>query len=191
MMVAVLCLASPQAIGWTEFKDGAIHNINYPIYDDVWVDWKAPGMQTTVNLLDGAYMPSDYKLIAFEDSRINITGGSIGRDLSAGHNSQVTLSGGSIGRELLIDISATLTIHGWDFAVDGQPFGYGELTSILGGWYYNEPYRHLTGILASGDLLDNDFYIGHDARIVLVPEPASAVILGLGSLFFSLRRRCQ
>ncbi len=82
-----------------------------------------------------------------------------------------------------------IQIFGFDFAVDGQPFGYGELSSILGGWPSDEPLRHLTGTLLSGELFDNDFRIGYDAKIVLIPEPASAVILGLGSLFFALRRR--
>ena len=247
MMVVVLCLASSQVLGVVEFKDGQTHDIDYEINDDVWVDYQAPGTETTVNWLDGASMPSDYKLQAFEDSRINVSGGSIGNYLSVYDSSQVTMSGGSIdgwlsvwqrsqatisggsiddlkaedgaqiaisggsirgslytfdssqvdicggsmGGELGLEFASIITILGSDFAVDGEDFGYGELTSIFGGNWCDEPFRHLTGILASGELLDNDFRIGHDARIVLVPEPASAVMLGLGSLFLALRRRRQ
>ncbi|MBA7632239.1 hypothetical protein ES703_39782 [subsurface metagenome] len=72
------------------------------------------------------------------------------------------------------------TIIGSDFAVDGQPFGYGELTSI--GYNGNEPNRRLTGVLASGDLLDNNFCIyGDNAKIVLTPIPAPAGML-LGTI---------
>ncbi len=78
--------------------------------------------------------------------------------------------------------SATLTIYGSDFVVDGQPFGYGELTSILGGNWTDEPSRRLIGTLDSGDLIDNGFRIDHNAKIVLIPEPATLLLLGLGAV---------
>jgi len=76
-----------------------------------------------------------------------------------------------------------MQIFGSDFAVDGEPFGYGELTSILGGDPGYEPHRRLTGTLASGELFNNQFKIGYDARIVLIPEPATMALLGIGLLF--------
>jgi hypothetical protein len=121
-------------------------------------------------------------------SHVTICGGAIDGVLSAGEDSQVTLLGGSIGGELRTHWNGILTILGSDFAVDGTPFGYGELTSILGGWYDEEPYRNLTGILASGDLLANDFRIGQNARIVLVPEPATFLLLGLGAVLLRRKR---
>lgn len=106
-------------------------------------------------------------------SRVEIFGGSIG-DFVWGHqSSQVEIFGGSIGGELFSIDWAVLTVHGSNFAVDGQPCGYGELTSIFGGHWGAEPSRHLTGTLASGEPIDNDFYIGNDAKIVLVPEAGS------------------
>jgi len=80
-----------------------------------------------------------------------------------------------------------LQIKGSDFAVNGQPFGYGELTSILGGRLDDEHSRHLTGTLANGDPLDNDFYIGYDAKIVLTYELSTIVVLTLG--IFTLRTK--
>jgi len=128
-------------------------------------------------------------LEAYNSSQVTMTGGSIGDDLEAYDSSQVTMSGGTIGGGLFADYYGILTIQGSDFAVDGVPFGYGELTSILGGHWLFEPSRHLSGVLASGDLLDNDFYIGHSAKIVLVPEPATILLLGLGGLAVLRRRK--
>ena len=45
-------LAGPRAIGWTQFKDGNTHDIDYMISHDVWVDYLSPGMGTTVNVVD-------------------------------------------------------------------------------------------------------------------------------------------
>jgi hypothetical protein len=82
-----------------------------------------------------------------------------------------------------------IQIFGSDFAVDGLAIGYGELTSILGGDPWYEPLRYLTGTLLNGELIDTTFRIGDNARIVLIPEPASAMIIGIGGLFLFLRRR--
>ncbi len=130
-------------------------------------------------------------LLVWHDSQINISGGTIDGDLAALDNSQVDIFGGTIGGDLFLNNNSILTINGLDFAVDGQTFGYGELSSILNDSYWNEPSRHLTGRLANGDLFDNDFYIGYNASIVLVsepvPEPATIFLLSLGMLF--LRRK--
>jgi len=131
-------------------------------------------------------------LEAWDSSEVSITGGSIDYYLYARDSSQLTLSGGEIkggGLGLIAEYEGILTIQGSDFAVDGEDFGYGELNSILGGGYYDEPIRHLTGTLESGDFLDNDFRIGYDASIVLVPEPATLLLLGLGAVM--LRRKTK
>jgi hypothetical protein len=122
-------------------------------------------------------------------SQVDISGGSINNSFGSSGSSQVNIFGGSVSTDLLLYDQSKIQIFGFDFAVDGQPFGYGELTSIFGGWPWNEPHRRLTGTLLSGELIDNDFLIGQNARIVLIPEPASAIMLGLGGLFFVLRRK--
>ena len=244
VVVMSVCLGVVPAFGWTQFKDGWTHDITTTINDDVWVDYQAPGMETTVNWLGGGAMPfgyelhgyndshinmfggsiggylrsydnshvnvsggSIYQLWTYDNSQVNVSGGSIGHNLWAYDNSQVNVSGGSIGNrlwtydnsqvdfsgglvngELVTEYSSELTIHGSDFAVDGQLFGFGELASILGGHYGNEPSRRLTGTLSNGDPLDNEFYIGDDAKIVLTPEPTTLLLLGLGALM-SRRKR--
>lgn len=78
VMVMIVCLVNSKVRAVVDFRDGQTYNIDYSIEDDVRVDYEAPGMQTTVNLLDGGAITSitfDHKLYACEDSIINISGG--------------------------------------------------------------------------------------------------------------------
>ena len=122
------------------------------------------------------------------EGQMQIYGGFVDGRIWATGLSQIFFSGGAVVDDLVADSFSVLTIYGSDFAVDSQPFGYGELVSILGGDYGDESTRHLSGTLANGDQLDNNFYIGHDASIVLVPEPATLLLLGLGASMLRRRR---
>jgi len=70
--VVVLFLSVSPVMAVIEFKDGLIHDIDYLINDEVWVDYESPGMGTTVNMLDGSITSA---LNGYEDSIINILGG--------------------------------------------------------------------------------------------------------------------
>ncbi|UCH70810.1 MAG: hypothetical protein JSV29_02175, partial [Candidatus Bathyarchaeota archaeon] len=130
-------------------------------------------------------------LYAYHNSQVTIMGGSISR-YQANHNGHIDVYGGSVSRHITAGLNGTITIYGSSFAIDGVTFGYGEVSSIYNSKnYYMEPARRLTGILASGELIDVDFYLGDDAKIVLTPLPSS-VILGSIGLTFSgwlLKRR--
>ena len=67
-----------------------------------------------------------------------------------------------------------ITIVGYDFEVNSNPVPYGDLEELFGG---------LTGTLAPGDPIDNIFYQGggsYTGTIALIPEPSTALLLGLG-----------
>lgn len=152
-------------------------------------------------------------MTAFDTSRVTMSGGYIGGGVVARYSSTVDIFGGVIrdwlwtseassltfsGGVLMESLwglyaqgDSCLTILGSDFAVDGQPFGFGVLTSFFGASPEAEPPRFLTGILANGDPLANNFYIGHEARIVLapvsVPEPAIPALVSIDSGTLNLK----
>jgi hypothetical protein len=94
LVMAVLIVAAEQGFGLTQYNDGGTHNISSTINDDVWVDYQAPGMQTTFNLLGGGSISYPYQLRGYNGSKINISGGSVGYQLLANDSTQVTISGG-------------------------------------------------------------------------------------------------
>jgi hypothetical protein len=113
-------------------------------------------------------------LCTYDSSQVTMSGGVVDWNLIVHDSSLVNWSGGTIGLSLLLDgTTATLTVDGSDFAIDGTLFGFGEINSILGGAYESEPFRRLTGTLANGDIINNQFRIGETAKIVLVPEPTT------------------
>lgn len=227
--VLVLSLVTPQIMGRVVFDDGQIHNIDYEINDEVFVDLAAPEMYTTVNLLPGGNIY--YCLEAYNNSRVNIYGGRIGEALGADDSSQinisggsiqyldaedssevtisggfieqnlysiesshVTVTGGSIGYEIIAGIpthphyghyfdESIITFVGSNFAINGQSVNY--------GWYSVFDYPSggiLTGTLANEVTLNNPFFVREGSSIVLVPEPATILLLGLGAMMLRKKR---
>ena len=110
-------------------------------------------------------------LWVYDSSQVNISAGTIFGDLKVHDNSEVTISGGSIAGSIDSGAQggdALITFEGLHFAINGTPVGYGEYNT--GGSDY--VHGTLTGTLANGDMLDNEFSIRGDSRIVLVEVPA-------------------
>jgi len=159
-------------------------------------------------------------MLARDNTTINMSGGSI-RDgiqlsnyatatvtggtlacLAAWDNATVTMTGGSIGVGLGIYNNGTIYLDGTDFQVNGQTLSNGDKLSDYGmffegveGWgYYTGT---ITGTLADGSVLDNEFNIyntGDNAgigNIIIIPEPCSMVLLGLGGLVLMRKRRTK
>jgi len=260
LIAVILVMAASQSFGYVEFKDGGTHNINYTINDTVEVDSQSPGMQTTVNLIADGLITYPARVHGYYDSRINISGGTMGAylfaydrcqvtissgavsnylsadnnskvtmtggvvnifyahdcsqinwsggsvkalfayhssqvsmtggttaSLSASNDSRVIISGGTLSNHLLVDDRGKVIISGSNFAIDGTPVGFTEIKSILGGYHAKDRIRTLTGTLANGDIINTQFQIGNTASIVLIPEPCTLLLLGLGG--FCIRRR--
>jgi len=127
------------------------------------------GGQSEVTITGGKIR---FDLCAGGQSEVTITGGKIvSGHLLATDNSKVMMSGGEIGYSIELGDQAILTIAGFNFAIDGNPFGYGEINSILGLDFSYEPHRRLTGTLANSNIINTDFRIGNSGSIVLIPEP--------------------
>lgn len=129
---------------------------------------------------------SDY-LWARDQSHASISSGEFG-SVVAWEDAQVYISGGNPLGLIESEHAGILTLVGSGFEVDDVPFGYGELTSVLGGDVWDDPYRWLSGTLLSGEPLRTWFRIGHDARIVLVPELTTFLLLGLGAVLLRRKR---
>jgi len=97
----------------------------------------------------------------------DISGGEIG---SLSVNGLCNITGGVIS-ELVS--GGTVYIYGSGFNYD-----YGAITDSIGT---------LTGVLNNGDIINSSFEISEGGSIVLIPEPGSLLLLGLGSVL--LRRK--
>ena len=199
IMVTVFCLGTAEVKALI-LNDGGVHTIDYQLDDNVWVEDSLSDEFTTLNIVDDGIIRDWVE--AMEHSHINITGGSIGFDLYAEEYSQVVISGGfiaydlntfnnseifmfggTVGSGLNIQDNSQITISGTNFAIDGFPVSYGTYTAS------DYTYGLLTGLLSSGDPMNNNFGIANDARITLIPEPTMLILLCTGVLF--LRRRSR
>lgn len=210
LIVAIFALffTTPQASAIVIYNDGGVHTINSNIPDSVKaLDSPIGAGYTTVNLVSGGSIEG--AIFAWENSRLWMSGGSIGYYLEAGHNSivnisggsiartlfawdysQISISAGSIGREILALCSSNVTISGGSLGAYLHAREWSTITIYGSEFKINDipidygPITvnsgHLIGTLASGEIISNDFYIEHPASIILVPEPATIAFLIFG-----------
>jgi hypothetical protein len=204
IMVTVVCLGTAE-VNALIFNDGGVHTIDWKIDEPVWVEDSPTDDPTTLNLVDGGEIVDwlnvfDYSvaniyggsigwiLHTYEYSQATISGGSIANNLNTSDDSEVFVSGGSIGEEIDVRDYSQVSISGSNFEVDGVPVDYGQITTgTIDG--FGRLTGTLTGVLQSGDSLNNFFYIEPDAAIYLVPEPATLLLIGIGALWLRRRNR--
>ena len=89
----VLLFGSSTTEAYTDFNDGGKHIIDYWTTASVRVDWQTPQAGTQVDVVFGGSVEF---LKAYNDSLVNISGGSTRSRLETWDNSQATVSGGSV-----------------------------------------------------------------------------------------------
>ncbi len=89
--------------------------------------------------------------------------------------STIDIFGGHfMSNELRAIHDSTINIYGSNFN-----FEYGNIGVSSGV---------LTGILQNGEIINCDFYISDNASIILVPEPATLLLLGFGAVMLRRKR---
>ena len=118
-----------------------------------------------------------------------ICGGNI-HDLSVAGGDAV-VSGGFIDGS--IGIRTVATIIGRDFTIDGEPVGFGrydwlDLVDPMNPSGGNQLIT-LGGVLANGDVIDNVLVgVEPTGGFILIPEPTTVLLLGLGGLMLRRKR---
>ncbi|MCJ7777211.1 MAG: PEP-CTERM sorting domain-containing protein [Sedimentisphaerales bacterium] len=204
MVLMVFCLGLPEAQATIVFCDGGTHTVNWAIYDNVNVQNNQMNHPTTLNLVTGGWI--EMILSVYNSSQVNISGGSmanyieaygssqvnisaglISHDLWAREISQVNISGGWIGEDLCAyDNSYVNITGGW---IRGTLYARDNSQATIYGSGFNYPYGTitghgiLTGSFPNGDPISILFSADPTAGIVLIPEPATLFLLGLGAVF--------
>lgn len=206
MITTLTVLAfSPVAMAVTVYlDDGESHTIDTG-YGTVYLDYDMalpPDPGTHVHLVSGGSVAA---IDAFNNATVTMSGGSISFDLVAHDNATITLSGGSVSETIVALINSTIYLDGTDFEVTDlagktTSLSYGDVLSDfgtlavdhLGHDYY---IGNITGTLADGfSTLNNTFYISNSgdpagtANIVIIPEPCTLLLLGLGGLVLCKRK---
>jgi len=143
---------------------------------------------STVNILGG----DTNNLTLHGNANLSMSGGSVG-GLDCRGNSTGTVSGGSIEDYLRVGDSGIIYLHGTNFEINGQPLSYGDhLSDFVPMTHWGETHYEKTGVvtgtLANGTALNNTFSILYldgievPADIIVVPEPATLLMLGLGGM---------
>lgn len=140
--------------------------------------------------ISGGTIQSEF--VSHDNSAITMSGG-VAREAHSHDNSTITMSGGVIERDFRVYDSATVYLEGSNFRVNGTSLVNGDKLSNFVDFFDNRYHGIITGTLADGSTLNNYFSIwntgGHAGTgdIIIIPEPCSLVLLGLGGLV--LRRR--
>lgn len=200
MMTAVVMVLAGWSFGIYQFNDGETHELILEYDDYVFVDMARPGMGTTVILMpSGAVTGGD--LVGYEDSRIELAGGSVSGSLIGQDRSQITLYsglvdgpleargysivnlyGGTIGGSIVVMDSAELILHGIHFEMNGQELDFGELDLSGDG-------GTITVIFQDDTTADYSISASGTPSIFLViPEPATLGLMTLGVVLLRKRR---
>jgi hypothetical protein len=116
--LGVLCLNAERVSADLTFNDGGTHTVDFTINGQLNVLDGPLGAPTTVDLVTGGQLLYPYGLLVLDNSRANISGGSIQGYLKAYNSSQVNISAGLVYSYLHAFDSSQVSISGG--SVDGD-----------------------------------------------------------------------
>jgi len=127
-------------------------------------------------------------IVLNDHSQVDFTDGSFFVNLESCGNSQVSVKGGNFGAliiyapggsihepatDIFVRDNSRIIIYGEDFKIDDISVGYGRIDVASG---------ILSGTLDNGGYIYTDFYVYDNASIILVPEPATLILLSFGGI---------
>lgn len=146
LLIAVLCVIFflPEAGAVILLNDGLVHDIDYNIYETIWIDYETPLAKTTVNLFNSIWIPGELHaygsstlnfiqaglgsiLFARDNSIVNFFSGSLGNDLYAEDNSVVNVSGGAISYRIIAKNNSVVNISGGHVIQELRVFGSAQV----------------------------------------------------------------
>jgi hypothetical protein len=172
MVCAMLFVGLTPLYGVVIFDDGASHYVDYNIFESVYVKGN-----TVVEFGLNSYVK--YSTFTYDNSRVIVSGGRLEDDVWAADNSTVLITGGEFCWGTLngnaiprLRGMSNVTIVGSDFKLDGV-----SVSGVLDLPWSASP-QYLTGTFLNGEY----FSTAVDGHIILVPEPATLLLFGLGGL---------
>ena len=151
-----------------------------------------------VNIIGSVY---ESNVCAYGNSRVNISGGNVGV-IYANNSSTVYMSGGTTQSSISVRQDAILYLVGINFSIKDSEgniisLSYGDKLSDYTGCYDDGTGLHYYGTVwgdfADGGWMSSKFRIYNTgdydgiADIIIIPEPATLALFGLGTLL--LRRK--
>ncbi len=181
----------------------ADHEANLVLHDGT-AQFVARGQSTTTVTAGSLFLAHLY-----ESSAMHMTGGRYGLDsgsvrddayllvegtarldayygFSVSGNGRADIHSGPLTSGLFgmgISDFGLVQLFGEDWAIDGVPFGFGNVAALTGG---AERTGRLTGVLETGDIVDMEFGVQDSGILRLLPEPASGLLVACG-LVLALR----
>ncbi|MHC4744385.1 MAG: PEP-CTERM sorting domain-containing protein, partial [Planctomycetota bacterium] len=164
------CCSAPAAL---TLADGGHHVLDYTVNTVVKVDRDAPGVGTTVDLIDGGTVEA--WIDAYEDGWVNILGGRVGGAVKAYDRVQCRISGGEIGGPVFARDDSWMEISGgsmesWVHASDNSWVAItgGEFALFIEAWENSRIY--ISGGIIAGEIgaVGNDSFITIDGSDFVV-----------------------
>ena len=210
-VLLLIFIITPTAWSNTYYR-GGVHNITHRIHGWVYVEDVLNAEPTTFNLLSGGVIDG-YGLVMRDSSILNIDGGLFsGAGLYCEDQSQATLVSGTIANTIILGGTSSFTMLGGE--IHSRLKAYGNSTAIIRGggigsdlqaginstvYIYGDNFNFnfgpitetegtIKGTLESGISLYLPFTRATNASIILVPEPATLILLALGAMMLNMKK---